>query len=1318
MVEFSDIDDLELQQYCSATIANITTCKEMHEELVKRNGIAAVLEMCWSSAHQVKYNCVVALCRLSEEPKFAKKMHADSAVLELLSIMHVPKSKLQQLCLQTIVNMMINGCEFHDRVYIGTASRNKEGVIPTLGQLVVKPKMREFVAQVICAISNIPANASRAMHAGIAEVMLVLSRTFTIQDAKQALLVVDALSNFSALSDSLSYLATHGPKIIIHFVNSSNAKVLQRCAVILANFSTNADLRRSMLETKSLGDTVKKLFLIDCAQTKGNVLRLLANMTHDVEGALQIVKLNFVVYFSECATLEDEGCEHDVASAMVNLSRIPECVLALRSISPGKIIESRLQAKRSTTTFIDALSNLVFCEKLRAGFKSEILMSALLSRIHQEQVDIEKRIRQIGAICCMMQKIKEPSIAEKCLLAVAHTIDGFGDLSRKLLAGEETLINYCFQILFAIGEHCVKNKKFVAILCDPKVESIILKVLKTTQCQETQYCCMGLLYHICAATPVTNLDILGAAVDACTLSTEKDTLVSCSMTFSRVSQSNEGRKVLYRVKGLGGALNTLGRSGNPDSQYHASIASCNIAAVGNVWEPSELSDYVVVALLRTNSTKAQEVYAKALSNLLTHKEIRHQIVDSEALYALVKLASPDHDQGSLEDTLSMCIQALFNLSTEIRYHQSLFDLSYVQFAASVCHHCNRLRKESTLSLETRRVVAATLCQLSQNKENHERLISLQIGDLIRSACKVGDVETRISCVIILRNITSNGKAVDQLYNRKTILLLQLFLTSTHTRLQQFAIETLANFSNSLETVPMLHSLQLVESIAKLLSEVLSFQNPQRSAQQCAIAEAALKILCNMSLDVTIAAHMVETKLVLLLNEHCTAYTKKECELITQLLQGISIVKKSALDLVSQKIILLFSSIFDANTENIRISHFICNAFGNISTVPEVHVLLMQEGIMPLVAAIGKSTKLLQDVKIRSYISLILRNISTSIKRVLEPAVEITARRSPVASSTFDPIQENLDSDSEFDDEEELFAPICNVLPTIHKIVSIAATEADIMANLSSCILNFCPLDDIREKFSKSDGVALLIRISQCGSYQVQQTCAAALHKLVIRQEASIDVGLPELLMSMLTCTDSYICQVQSRSEAIQNIPEILKIPQELLMGASKLCRQLFRTPKWRQYSITSPLTYSPQLLPTPKLCIEQISIPMPSCTPNDVEKRHLRIIPSNMDKTDIYDQSYEDRGEGRLRKPRHSLSALRIGTEIINEEFNFDDTERNDEEKMLNAQPYFEKQMQNTRRACRQAKTKLPIMEEVYKYGFNSTVNNATLLNLPSPTSR
>ncbi|KAF0751222.1 hypothetical protein AaE_006457 [Aphanomyces astaci] len=143
IADFSDTNDSRLQGYCAATLTNLTATSSLPVlmSFAAHDGIPVVLEAAWSPSFHVKVLCTTALCRLSCYPEFTKTLFASKAVIELSNMLSLPHPPLQKLCIQTLVNMICHGCEFHEKLFCGggNVGHNKLGLVLAISQLAEEP---------------------------------------------------------------------------------------------------------------------------------------------------------------------------------------------------------------------------------------------------------------------------------------------------------------------------------------------------------------------------------------------------------------------------------------------------------------------------------------------------------------------------------------------------------------------------------------------------------------------------------------------------------------------------------------------------------------------------------------------------------------------------------------------------------------------------------------------------------------------------------------------------------------------------------------------------------------------------------------------------------------------------------------------------------------------------------------------------------------------------------------------------------------------------------------------------------------------------
>ncbi|RLO08549.1 hypothetical protein DYB28_005430, partial [Aphanomyces astaci] len=316
---------------------------------------------------------------------------------------------------------------------------------------------------------------------------------------------------------------------------------------------------------------------------------------------------------------------------------------------------------------------------------------------------------------------------------------------------------------------------------------------------------------------VDNAHLVVALVEACNGSEDPPTLLACASTFAIVSFTPEGRQLLLTTQGLAHALNKLGRSSM--CQQYAAVAACNVAITGCMWNEEELKDFVVVALLRSNSFDAIQVHAKTLYNLLSHPASRAQVISDGVLYAFLKLAQLQTNglRGGPEETLSLCLHALFNLSDTVVYHDTILKLGVTAFLLGGVSG-RRKRVLHFLTPESRRHAVGLLCNLSAREANHKELIhSAQVTDILRCLCD-GDTETRASAAMTLRNLTlrvANAEVV-RVCTRNALNLLLVFLTSSNDSVRRLAAQAIGNCSLVTELLHLFVELQVGDALLQVL----------------------------------------------------------------------------------------------------------------------------------------------------------------------------------------------------------------------------------------------------------------------------------------------------------------------------------------------------------------------------------------------------------------------------------------------------------------------------------------------------------------------
>ncbi|RLN06611.1 hypothetical protein BBJ28_00002810 [Nothophytophthora sp. Chile5] len=337
IADFSDVEDPTLLRNVAAVLANITTDPSVLAAFVANDGVSALLELSWTPLLDVKMACATALCRLSQNRAHAVVLVRSRAVTELLSLLTVPQPPLQMLVVSCVLNLVFHGHIFPDRVFLGDphAVQNPLGIMNIVSQLSTSPASSQFAVEALFNLSLYRASCLDAVRGGGAEVLHTLvSQVCRAMDndaggsssrylaslgvvppawtADPTMCVTllrraaDTLANFSAFTEYHGMLSSYGLKSLSallsgalrdvgsHMVSAVAEERLRltvvACSRALANFSSNADLRRHGF-SQELVYLATKLALLDHQHYTSsatdarallrNVVRMLANLSFD-----------------------------------------------------------------------------------------------------------------------------------------------------------------------------------------------------------------------------------------------------------------------------------------------------------------------------------------------------------------------------------------------------------------------------------------------------------------------------------------------------------------------------------------------------------------------------------------------------------------------------------------------------------------------------------------------------------------------------------------------------------------------------------------------------------------------------------------------------------------------------------------------------------------------------------------------------------------------------------------------------------------------------------------------------------------------------
>ncbi|GMF22742.1 unnamed protein product [Phytophthora fragariaefolia] len=290
-------------------------------------------------------------------------------------------------------------------------------------------------------------------------------------------------------------------------------------------------------------------------------------------------------------------------------------------------------------------------------------------------------------------------------------------------------------------------------------------------------------------------------------------------------------------------------------QIHAKTLS-NLLSHG-ASRPKVVEDGVLYALMRLSQIMMSGTTSASTGTGMTGERRVSGTMDNGVLSS----SSPD-------EVFSIGLRALFNLSCDRQYHHKLLAngvMTYLSTAveckqpgvtsslggasptwrtpsfndpAITSFLFGRVRSPSKqhqqlqclaghLSVESRRFALAIICNLASYEENHKELMRAQVMEVIRNYVD-GDIESRASAAMALRNLSCRQPWVEMLCERKTLQLLILCTECDHPVVRQFAIEALANCSLVTDSLHLFGEMRVPRAVLTLLEVTANGMPPTAS----------------------------------------------------------------------------------------------------------------------------------------------------------------------------------------------------------------------------------------------------------------------------------------------------------------------------------------------------------------------------------------------------------------------------------------------------------------------------------------------------------
>jgi len=350
-----------------------------------------------------------------------------------------------------------------------------------------------------------------------------------------------------------------------------------------------------------------------------------------------------------------------------------------------------------------AFSNLVANPKMRSKIMTDHIgvFEEWLDLINTKDLDCCK-VCGNAIVHITYDSISKPEVIalmiEKGVLKAVNTMIELGD---------SYLHFYCASILCNL----VNEKSAHETLVQNGILGSLDRLTAETEETETKIWCAAALWRLSASLAGDYVKQLIASLSLLLInSSDPDVTHYISAAFFKLSSRPECMQLLASDDSIHKLLISMMRGAPGDTQIHGAKALCNLTCdlgcAGLLLEKDHVSDFVVIAILRTNSSLIKEICSQSLFNLLHHVEYRERMVEKGVLWALIKLSKLDS-----RETQKICARMLFNFSCYEHMQERIMEHGVPRLLAIATTHDADIEDS-----ETKQFCAGALCNLAFRPE--------------------------------------------------------------------------------------------------------------------------------------------------------------------------------------------------------------------------------------------------------------------------------------------------------------------------------------------------------------------------------------------------------------------------------------------------------------------------------------------------------------------------------------------------------------------------------------------------------------------------
>ena len=623
----------------------------------------------------------------------------------------------------------------------GRETMIREGIVGCVVNLGRKSQSDEVKKLVACAMSNLTGVSSSMIGAvvmnGAARCLVEMSKIVDNFDAGDTIdiRVAAGLTNLTIHTSSIMKLVSSDVHVALMALGNDDSVASLKEAFDLVDSDGGG-----FIDTSELGLAMDAL---GRSCSLADVKALVERFDHDGSGQLSYPEFKLLVKWQA-----ENGQELQLKTRQI-LVATGLCNLLSDASSHDKMVAAGvvevldrltdLQDKAVNLICVKATSNLVANPKIRDEILSRGIFDEWMELIKYKELEIclvcGNALVHISYDVMMKADIVADMISRGILTSI-----------RQMIEVEDSRLDfYCATIL------C--NLLFESANHEALVQQGVLGIIDSLSSDaaglaETKIRCAAGLERLSGSLSQPSVEglILSMSI-LLSHSSVNNVTHYISAAFFSLSTRPECLKMLANDMEIHKLLISMMRGSECDTQIHGAKTLCNLtcdeACAGILLETGFVSDFVVIAILRTNSELIKEICAQSLFNLLHHEQFRGEMVEIGVLWALMKLSKMESKQ-----TQNICAKVLFNFSCYPGMQEKILEHGVPRLLQIATE-----KKAELVDNQTKQFCAGALCNLAYSKESGSLYAKGGAIGFMKELMDVEDDDNERYCATIFYNLS-------------------------------------------------------------------------------------------------------------------------------------------------------------------------------------------------------------------------------------------------------------------------------------------------------------------------------------------------------------------------------------------------------------------------------------------------------------------------------------------------------------------------------------------------------------------------------------